>query len=490
MTNQTMIQYFEWDLPSDGILWRRAAAQAKSLRSFGFDIIWLPPAYKGANGASDVGYAVYDLYDLGEFDQKGSVRTKYGTKDEYVGCVQALHAEGISVIADIVLNHRIGADGTEQVMAEEFSADNRLKQLTGEESIEAWTRYTFPGRGGKYSDFKWDWSCFSGADWDAKKNKGGIYQFEGKRWSNEVDDEKGNFDYLMGADVDMNNPAVVKELIRWGEWYVQTTGVDGFRLDAIKHIDFDFFEKWLDAVRAKSGKDDFAVGEYWSAELADLLAYLENTGRRMSLFDVPLHYNFYNASNSGGNFGMQNLLKGTLVQSDIFKAVTFVDNHDSQPGQSLQSWVQPWFKPLAYATILLRRDGLPCVFYADYYGLRSDGVPPVPGLRRMLAARRDCAYGEQHDYFDHENVVGWTREGDAQKTDSGCAVLMSDGPSGEKRMYVGKHHAGEEFRDITRRIPQPVRIEGDGWANFAVEGGSVSVYVSQNAYENIAVHCE
>ena len=49
-------------------------------------------------------------------------------------------------------------------------------------------------------------------------------------------------------------------------------------------------------------------------------------------------------------------------------AVTFVDNHDSQPGQALASWVADWFKPLAYALILLRRDGYPCVFYGDYFG--------------------------------------------------------------------------------------------------------------------------
>ena len=34
-------------------------------------------------------------------------------------------------------------------------------------------------------------------------------------------------------------------------------------------------------------------------------------------------------------------------------SVTFVDNHDSQPGQALESWVDEWFRPLAYALILL-----------------------------------------------------------------------------------------------------------------------------------------
>lgn len=58
----------------------------------------------------------------------------------------------------------------------------------------------------------------------------------------------------------------------------------------------------------------------------------------------------------------------TLVGDDPDNVMTFVDNHDSQIGQSLESWVTDWFKPLAYALILLRKDGYPCLFYGDYYG--------------------------------------------------------------------------------------------------------------------------
>ena len=52
------------------------------------------PAYKGTAGVEDVGYGVYDYYDLGEFDQKGSIPTKYGTKDEYLEAIKALQDQG------------------------------------------------------------------------------------------------------------------------------------------------------------------------------------------------------------------------------------------------------------------------------------------------------------------------------------------------------------------------------------------------------------
>ena len=71
MKNHTMMQYFEWYLPENGLHWRRCAAQAEELRKTGVDMVWLPPAYKGAAGAKSVGYDVYDMYDLGEFNQKG-----------------------------------------------------------------------------------------------------------------------------------------------------------------------------------------------------------------------------------------------------------------------------------------------------------------------------------------------------------------------------------------------------------------------------------
>ena len=111
--NGLMVQFFEWNLPDDGKLWKNVASEAQKLKTAGVTAVWLPPAYKGAFGSKDVGYSVYDLYDLGEFNQKGSVRTKYGTKKEYLEAIKALHDKGINVYADIVLNHKMGADQVE-----------------------------------------------------------------------------------------------------------------------------------------------------------------------------------------------------------------------------------------------------------------------------------------------------------------------------------------------------------------------------------------
>ena len=301
--NQTMMQYFEWYLPNDGLWWKRCAAKAKNLNDIGITEVWLPPAYK-AISQEDVGYSVYDLYDLGEFDQKDTVRTKYGTKEEYLEAIQAFHSEGIRVFADIVLNHRMGADEAEDVTAVTDSAENRTQQVGGERLVRVWSKFTFPGRHGKYSNFIWDHRHFSGTDYDENnRDQGLIYRFTGNNWAKDTDPEKGNFDYLMGMNVQMSNPEVAEEIRKWLLWYIRETGIDGLRLDAVKHISFSFYKDLLQNVRRELGTGLPAVGEYWNADLGRLLYYLDQVNGEMSLFDVALHYQFFNASQAGGANG-------------------------------------------------------------------------------------------------------------------------------------------------------------------------------------------
>ncbi len=67
---KTVLQAFEWYIPADGKHWENLTRLVPDLKSLGITGAWLPPASKGAAGGYDVGYGVYDLYDLGEFDRK------------------------------------------------------------------------------------------------------------------------------------------------------------------------------------------------------------------------------------------------------------------------------------------------------------------------------------------------------------------------------------------------------------------------------------
>ena len=387
--NQTMMQYFEWYLPKNCNLWNQVASDAINLANIGITSVWLPPAYKGAGGNQDTGYGVYDLYDLGEFLQKGSIGTKYGTVEEYLNAIKVLKANNIKVDADIVFNHKIGADDKEKIFAYKMDPNNRENRIGKLREIEAYTSFTFPERYNKYSSFKWNSSHFDGVDYDAKTKQVGVYLFYGKSWDKNVDLEKGNFDYLMGADIDFNNVEVFEELVNWGVWYINRTNVDGLRFDAVKHIKAGFFKEWLSKVEEKVGKKLFCVGEYWSPHLDALEYFINKNDERIKLFDVPLHFNFYEASKQHQNYDLKNIFKGTLVKSMPKMAVTFVDNHDSEPGQALDSFIEDWFKPLAYALILLRKEGLPCVFYGDYYGIEKTNFKGFKlMIERMLAIRK------------------------------------------------------------------------------------------------------
>jgi alpha-amylase len=220
----------------------------------------------------------------------------------------------------------------------------------------------------------------------------------------------------------------------------------------------------------------------------DLLRYLDQVDNCMSLFDVPLHFNIRDMSYAEGNYNMAHILNNTLLQRRPKQAITFIDNHDSQPGQSLESFVNVWMKQVAYALILLHKDGVPCLFYGDLYGIPCTRNIPIHRLRTMVRVRHDYAYGEQHDYMDHYDVVGWTREGDAEHPNSGLALLLSDKRPGKKRMYVGRHFAGRRFKDCLRKVREDVIIDREGFGEFTVQGYSAAIWVTEEAYEYLVIN--
>ena len=152
--------------------------------------------------------------------------------------------------------------------------------------------------------------------------------------------------------------------------------------------------------------------------------------------------------------------------------------------------MDPWFKPIAYALILLRDEGYPCVFYPDLYGAHyigkgNDGsdqesfLDVCENLEKLLLARKNYAFGAQRDYFDHDNCIGWTREGTDENENSGCAVLLSNGDEGFKNMEIGSKFAGKVFKDFLEKHPAQVTINNDGWGEFYVTPGSVSIWICQ-----------
>ena len=491
MVNGTMIQYFHWYVPSNGKFWKEVGKNAAWLAELGINAVWLPPAHKGKDGINSSGYDVYDLYDLGEFDQKGSIPTRFGTKRDLKAAVRSLKENGLQVYVDIVLNHMGGADETEKIKVIKVNEDNRNEAVSEPFEIEAYTKFTFPGRQGKYSKFIWDHQCFTGVDYAHDLGENAVYSIQneyGEGWEDVLDTEKGNYDYLMFCDIEFRNPAVREELKRFLKWFLKQIPFDGMRLDAVKHIAPAFMNEILDYARSLK-PDLFAVGEYWApGDLSLLLKYLETTGDRMSLFDASLHHNFFEASNRGKDYDLRTIFDGSLLMVRPELTVTVVDNHDTQPLQSLEAPVEAWFKPHAYSMILLRAQGYPCVFYPDLFGAHyrdkgGDGneheifLEKCAGLELLLKARKVYAYGEQRDYFNHENCIGWVREGSDEVEGSGCAVVVSNGDANTLTMEMGSRFGNASMKDYLGNNDAIIKLDEQGQGDFPVSPGSVSVWV-------------
>ncbi|KAG7451163.1 glycoside hydrolase family 13 protein [Guyanagaster necrorhizus] len=484
--NPLMIQFFTWNSRHPEMSWwQHFESEIPRLSELGFTQVWLPPPNKAACKHGR-GYDAYDLWDLGEFDQKDGIPTRWGTKEEFLHVCDVAKRYKIDIIIDAVLNHKLGADRRETFTAVPVNPQNRLKNDGKPREIEGWTAFDFPGRGGKYSTFRWNQTHFSGLDWDDRTRSKGIYRIEGpghKGWSKNVDRELGNYDYLLGIDIDHRHPAVQEDLFNWGSWILQTTGAVGFRLDAIKHIDRRFLISFVSCYqRARSQNPRMlAVSEYWSGDVKSILPYIRAFKGQTAFFDVPLHMNFNQASLHWTRYDLRTILNNTIAKLKPQDAVTFVDNHDTVEGQSLESWVVGNnFKIQAYTIILLREEGYPCVFYGDVYpNTECFDANIARNVIRLIAARKLYAYGSTHEYLHGRTCIGFVRMGDL--THQGCAVLLSNKEeSGDfvhsVRMNVGLRNAGSRFKSWMSDGGQ-VDIDAEGWGTFTCFPNYVQVWV-------------
>ncbi|KAK5936972.1 hypothetical protein PMZ80_010721 [Knufia obscura] len=526
--NRSIFQGFEWYLPvnipqltqhaSSGVLkdqlvthWTSLTLLLPELKALGITSIWIPPACKASN-PMDNGYAIYDLYDLGEFDAKGSVATKWGTKQELQRLCEEARKQGIGIIFDAVLNHRAAADASEEMEAVRVDFQDRTKEVDKRPStIVGWTKFNYDARRGKYSRLKYNKDHFSGIDWDDKAKQKSIYKLVGTRsdgskkgWAQDVArSENGNYDYLMCADVDFGSSEVREDVKNWGRWLLEELpGVSGIRLDAIKHYSAGFQKEFLDHVKQAAdaeGGDFFLVGEYWLQNSRGLSKHIDKTfGGQLHMFDVKLLYNFHNIS-TGLIKDLRYVFSGSLVELQPNRAVTFVTNHDTQEEQSLAAPVEPWFIPHAYTLILLRRAGHPCVFWGDVFGT-SGPQPRLPAcggrLMRLVKARQLFAYGEQTD--DSSSIssamksllnpkditcIAWQRQWrhDTHGPISLVVLISISWSWKKKRVRVPKECAGQIYTDLMGFCWSGVQIDKDGFGEFVVGPRSISVWTWNDA---------
>ncbi|KAF2692144.1 glycoside hydrolase family 13 protein [Lentithecium fluviatile CBS 122367] len=490
-SNPVLFEAFEWHSPADHKHWQRLRRALPSLSAIGITDLWLPPGSKAKDAESN-GYDIYDAWDLGEFDQKGTVPTKWGTKMDLMNLAADCKHHGLGLVWDAILNHRSFADATETVRVVEVDPKDRRVDITEPFDIAAWTRFDFAARKGRYSTLKFNKSHFNGTDWDQRTEKRAIYRFveEGKNWAQDVGKLQGNADYLMLENLDYSNPEVVEETTKWGEWIVEELGLSGFRLDAVQHYSYRFVDGWTQGLKKKSPNGLMCVGEFWHGDVKVLLEWLKNMSPNFMLYDVPLLYRIARLS-WHEDTDLRAVFKDTLVERKPESAVTFIRIHDTQKGQDMDTPIKRSFTPHAYSLLLLRQDGVPCAFFGDLYGISGPHPEPpscwgkLPGL---ILARKLYAHGAQTDYFARKDCIGWVRHGNSLANPDSLAVIMSwtkaidiQNLAPSLGMNVGKQHAGEIWTDVLGFEWAAVVIDEDGWGRFPCQRNSIACFVSERA---------
>ncbi|MCC7154646.1 MAG: DUF1939 domain-containing protein [Bryobacterales bacterium] len=444
-----LMQAFYWDCPRNEncefAWWPRVEPELAALRQAGITALWLPPATK-AGGAVSMGYDPYDYYDLGEFDQKGGRATWFGTRDQLDSLVSKAHAQGMSLYADLVLNHNNGADEME------------LNPLTGKQ----WW-YRFKPLSGR---FERDWACFHPSSF-------------------ETFDE---MEFAGMPDLCHRNPAVYAALVDHAHWLVEEIGFDGFRFDFVKGFNAWIIRAILEYRYSKPGRPflykPFGVGENWDSEQAIerwLDTESEMSDNPVSAFDFPLRYTLQGLCDSP-DFDLRRLNGAGLAARRPARAVTFVDNHDLLRLNDPDHTGIIHDKMMAYAYILTH-EGYPCVFWMDWFnfGLARPGQPT--GIAALSSLHEQFAGGSSRVLYASSDLYIMQRSGFGAQP--GLVIVINN----RRDRWTGTA-VTTRWPNITLTpqawcsaidtgTPSPKRTDADGRADLWAPPRGYAVYVPQ-----------
>ncbi len=428
------MQGFYWNSPPGGIWYDSLASLAPRLASAGFSGIWFPPPEKGAGGGMSMGYDPYDHYDFGNYNQKGTRETRFGSKEELVNAINSFHNVGIQVFADAVLRHMMG--GEKQAAYECIPYNNGYPIVPD----SAFLVFNYPNGSGRF-----------------KKSPADFYPNNKDCFVDPLFVQTDPI-FRFGEWLDHNKKEVRDSLIVWGKYLKNEIGFDGFRLDAVKSIDPAFMAEWL----KNTNGNDYAVAEDWAStqEIGDWLNTCQNiNGGNVAMFDFPLRFTLKDmCNNTGGSFDMNNLDNAGLVNSGFsgYDVSTFVENHDfDRTGWdgTTDNGNDPILsdKDLAYAYIIFS-EGRPCVFFKDYfdYGL-SGKIDSLIWIRQKYLGGGTTNRNELNAYY-----IGQNGSTDQTELSKDIYVAKRNGYGKQPGGYLVINDNPDQWIDIWVNTDEPV----------------------------------
>jgi alpha-amylase len=438
-----MMQAFYWDCPRvDGKefqWWNFLCRNIPSLATTGFTALWLPPVYKGGNiTGPSMGYDPYDYYDLGEFDQKGSLATWFGTRAELDELIEVAHSYGLALITDLVLDHNGGADGQE------------INPLIDQ---SRWT--LFHPKSGRF--FR-NWECFRPCRFEPQ--------------------DKMTFGDM--PDLAYSNPYVYGELLRLARWLIQEIRLDGFRYDLAKGYGAETITTIQKYLYARDNRVfvPYGVAEYWDSksnidEWVDLSHF--SASNPVDAFDFPLR-EMLKALCDQSTFSLRNLTTWeTVLKYQPQTTATFVENHDTrQEGRRING-----DKLLAYSYILTH-EGFPCVFWYDYFNINL-AMPDTPhGIAALVRVHENYAAGATDVLQVDDDLYIMQRAGYGDRPGL-IYVLNNRGDIWDGR-YVTTNWPNASFQPVAwwgktdSALPKDQTSDNDGRAQFYAPPRGYVVY--------------
>lgn len=280
LRGEAMLQYFNTS-------WTEITEKIPELAEAGYSSLWLPPPTKGSGGLS-VGYDMWDPFDLGSIQQRGSVRTRYGTEAELLNLVSVAHRFGIRIYFDNIMNHRAfdvpgynentPVDIYPGLLPEDFHLrktqegfyrkwDNtrdwnstwQIQNLGLADLIDiaqepSATNFNFgQSEGGSFPKIKFIRDLERPEQYDQDKDGnyigfGGLLDIAKALLEQEGTDQPPTFTQIktraqryLEENSEGYEEYVEQYLNRAARWLMDRTKADGLRLDAVKHVRADFF---------------------------------------------------------------------------------------------------------------------------------------------------------------------------------------------------------------------------------------------------------
>jgi alpha-amylase len=372
---KVVLQGFWWDYWNSNFpnQWSNYLTElTPRLKAMGIDAVWIPPSYKNFSPGS-VGYSPFDQYDLGDKYQKGgsdslNVRTRMGNKDELLRMIGVLHANGMEIIQDVVLNHVDGAGTNNGTGGQDTEPVYSMANASGYKNFR-YTSYGTPLLDESLNDYRtrngrWpknypnfypngNNNCTTGDI--CSPYFGPDISYESTAFGQSSNIPTSGTATIGAVTRPYINAAQGSNYMRdnarsWLMWYKKQTGVDGWRWDAVKHFpiyiqeDLIYNTKYVLPAFAQGGEAMLCIGE-WIGNKTELDNYVtavrSGTEEHTGTFDFSLrgygpNGGLYSMVLGMGGFNIQNL-PGEQQDKRFYNYATqrvhrtcpFVNSHDT-----------------------------------------------------------------------------------------------------------------------------------------------------------------